>query len=97
MVCGSLASLPVLINSVALYLAKFQEQTAPKPISVLNDRERFQKLDRYPVTKLIEIFILRKITRLSNSTGIIVSAVNPGLCRSDIGRNASIFFRAIGG
>jgi len=54
---------------------------------------KFRSLDRYPVTKLIEIFIVQKIARLPKATGI--SAVNPGLCRTEIGPDAGGFVRAL--
>ena len=82
-------------DSSAHYFASFQESTAPKPISALNDRAKFRSHDRYPVTKLIEIFIVQKIARLSRATGIIVSAVNPGLCRTEIGQDMGGFVRAL--
>lgn len=95
MVRGPLAAFLVLTNTTAQYIASFRERTAPKPISALNDRARFRSLDRYPVTKLIEIFIAQKIARLSKATGIIVSAVNPGMCRTEIGRDAGIVAQVI--
>jgi hypothetical protein len=97
MVRGSLSLFLVLTDSAAHYYASFQERTAPKPISALNDQAKFRSLDRYPVTKLIEIFIVQKIARLSKATGIIVSTVNPGLCRTEIGRDTGIFLRVIYG
>jgi len=72
-------------------MAGFPEHTAPKPISALNDKARFRSFDRYPVTKLIEIFIVQKIAKLSKASGIVVSAVNPAMCRSDITRETGVF------
>jgi len=95
MVRGSLAISLVLTNSTAHYFSSFQERTAPKPISALNDQAKFRKLDRYPVTKLIEIFILQNLARLSNANEIIVSAVNPGMCHSEFGRHAGIFVKVM--
>jgi len=95
MVRGSLALFLVLTNSAAHYFANFRERTDPKPISALNDQARFRSLDRYPVTKLIEIFIVQKIASLSKASGIIVSTVNPGLCRTEIGKNTGIILRVI--
>lgn len=81
----------LLTDTQAQYLAGFPERSAPKPISALNDQPRFRSFDRYPVTKLIEIFIVQKLARLSKASGIVVSAVNPAMCRSDLTRDAGMF------
>lgn len=77
---------PLLTNSPAHYLAAFPEHTAAKPISALNDQARFRSFDRYPVTKLLDVFMVQKLARLSRASGIVVSAVNPAFCRSDLNR-----------
>ena len=77
---------PLLTNAPAHYLAAFPEHTAAKPITALNDQAGFRSFDRYPVTKLIDIFMVQKLARLSRASGVVVSAVNPALCRSDINR-----------
>ena len=84
-----------LTDSLVHYLAGFPEHAAPKPIRALNDRARFRSLDRYPVTKLIEIFIVHKLARLSKASGIVVSAVNPAFCHSELNREASVLGRVI--
>src|SRR5258706_16466475 len=86
---------PVLTDSPVHDIAKFPERTAAKPINALNDRARFRSFDRYPVTKLLELFIVQKIARLSKASGIVVSAVNPAFCRSDLNREAGMFVGAI--
>ena len=78
--------LTLLTNSPAHYVAGFPEHTAAKPINALNDQERFRGSDRYYVTKLLEVFIVQKLARLSKASGIVVSAVNPAFCRSDLNR-----------
>jgi hypothetical protein len=76
-------------------VARFPERTAPKPISVLNDRTGFSRLHRYPVTKLLEIFIVNKIIKLSKASGIIVSTVNPAMCHSELNRDMPWYAGAI--
>jgi len=94
MVRVSLALFLVLTDFAAHHLATFRERTDPQPISALNDQARFSG-DRYPVTKLIEIFIVQKIARLSKASGVIVSTVNPGWCRSGLLREANVFMGVI--
>src|SRR5258706_15748131 len=86
---------PVLTDSPAQYVAAFPEHTAAKPINALNDRARFRGSDRYYVTKLLEVFIVQKIARLSKASGIVVSAVNPAFCRSELNREMGVFMVVI--
>jgi hypothetical protein len=76
-------------------VAGFPEHTAAKPISALNDRARFRSFDRYFVTKLLEIFIVQKIAKLSKASGIVISAVNPAMCQSEFNREAGMFVGVI--
>ena len=87
--------LTLLTNSTAHYLAGFPEHTDAKPINALNDQARFYSADRYYVTKLLEVFIVQKLAKLSKASGIVVSAVNPAFCRSDLNREAGMFVGAI--
>jgi hypothetical protein len=95
MVRDFLSPFTLLTDSLAHYMAGFPEHTAPKPISALNDQARFRSLDRYQVTKLIEVYIVQKIAKLSNASGIVVSSVNPAMCRSDLNQKAGMFVRVI--
>ena len=72
------------------YRAQFTEHSRSKPISALNDPTTFNKHDRYSATKLLDVFLARKIAQLPKVTasGIIVNSVNPSLCQSDLGREA---------
>jgi len=40
--------------------------------------------DRYQFSKLISLFLARKISRLPAAADIIVDVVNPGLCVSEL-------------
>lgn len=51
----------------------------------LNDKARFGSASQYSTTKLVEVFICRALAARFASP--IVTAVNPGLCKSEIGRN----------
>ncbi len=46
---------------------------------------------RYPQTKLLEIYAVRQLASLLpvSESGVIINAANPGLCYSDLDRNAS--------
>lgn len=47
-------------------------------------------LNRYPLSKLLEIFFVRQLTTLVpvSKTGVVVNLVNPGLCITELARNA---------
>lgn len=70
--------------------AKFKEQTAP------NIFDEFKSLnmdgDRYAVSKLLEIFVVRQLAQNtqkdgSNSQAIILNSLNPGFCKTTLFRN----------
>ena len=70
------------------YSARFTEHNQPKPLLALNDSTKFDGLDRYPTTKLLDVFLARKVAQLPKVTasGVVVNSVNPSLCKSDLGR-----------
>jgi len=70
------------------YRARFTEHTQPKPLSALNDSTKFDQHDRYSTTKLLDVFLARKVAQLPKVTasGVVVNFVNPSLCQSDLGR-----------
>ena len=51
---------------------------------------------RYPTSKLFEILAVRHLAPLIpvSKTGIVVNLVNPGLCKTELARNAPPEFRA---
>lgn len=40
-------------------------------------------MDRYNVSKLLSLFLARKIATLPAAKDIVVNCVNPGLCKSE--------------
>jgi NAD(P)-dependent dehydrogenase (short-subunit alcohol dehydrogenase family) len=47
------------------------------PLEELNDKTKYQRADRYNVSKLINIFLAREIGKLAGND-VIVNVVNPG-------------------
>lgn len=47
-------------------------------------------LSRYPISKLYEIFVVRELAKLLpvSETGVVLNLVNPGLCKTELSRNA---------
>ncbi|EED17342.1 short-chain dehydrogenase/reductase family protein, putative [Talaromyces stipitatus ATCC 10500] len=52
-------------------------------------------LYRYPISKLIGIFAIRKLASLLpvSKTGVVLNLVNPGLCKTELSRNAPPAFQ----
>lgn len=50
---------------------------------------------RYPTTKLLEIYAVRELASLLpvSESGVIINTVSPGLCYSNLDRNASLMLR----
>ncbi len=73
----------ITVTASELYeVAKFKERKAPvgQLFATLNDKSRANMFDRYNVSKLLEIFIVKQIAALStiSSSGVIVNCVAPG-------------------
>jgi hypothetical protein len=62
--------------------AKFKESSAPagQLFAALNDESKANMSDRYNVSKLLAIFVVKQIAALSpvSSSGVIVNCVAPG-------------------
>lgn len=50
---------------------------------------------RYPLSKLMVTFAARELADLLpvSQTGVVVNSVNPGVCKTDLSRNAPAEFR----
>lgn len=71
------------VTASELYeVAKFKERKAPagQLFATLNDKSQANMLDRYNVSKLLAIFVVKQIAALSpiSSSGVIVNCVAPG-------------------
>ena len=71
------------VTSSELYeVAKFKERTAPtgQLFATLNDGEKTNMSDRYNVSKLLEVFVIKELARLFplDSGKVIVNCIAPG-------------------
>jgi NAD(P)-dependent dehydrogenase (short-subunit alcohol dehydrogenase family) len=57
---------------------------------------RSNSVSRYPLTKLMEIFAVRYLATLipPSRTGVVVNVLSPGLCKTELSRNAPAAFRS---
>lgn len=71
--------------------ANFRERTDTDIFSSLSDPMSKYQADRYQTSKLLEIMIVRELSQAitkSVKPNIIINAVNPGYCVSELQRNA---------
>ncbi|KAL9094942.1 MAG: hypothetical protein Q9165_002892 [Trypethelium subeluteriae] len=71
--------------------AKFEERKAPtgQIFATLNDRNTANMGERYDVSKLLQVFVIKQMASLypCESSGVIVNGVAPGFCRSELTRD----------
>lgn len=78
--------------------ANFREKSENNIFAALSIPSRFQD-DRYPVSKLIEVLVVRELAALTTAScqsgkpPIIINAVNPAYCVSMLQRNARPWLR----
>lgn len=78
----------VIVSSDAHYYAAFPERTAPSIFEALRNADR--PLDRYSVTKLLEVLVVRELAAEMDKAGapkVVVNALTPGFCRTDLYRH----------
>ncbi|KEF53915.1 uncharacterized protein A1O9_09710 [Exophiala aquamarina CBS 119918] len=89
-----------IVTSELHHITRGKELNAPDVYAKLNDKESYDALDRYNISKLLEVLFVRELaSRLGSDEPVIITLVNPGLCRSEIIREAptllSVIFRGI--
>ncbi|CAD6578940.1 MAG: hypothetical protein ASARMPRED_008899 [Alectoria sarmentosa] len=79
-----------VVGSELYEVAKFKESKAPdgQLFATLNDKSKANMFDRYNVSKLLVMFIVKQIALLSpiSSSEVIVNCVAPGFCHSELHR-----------
>ena len=61
-------------------------------------RPQLLTCDRYPLSKLLEVFYTRELaarTKTGGKSGVIINYVNPGLCHSRLSRDATFFLEVM--
>jgi len=92
----------VIVSSEAHFWAKFTkaEVESDKILQKISDKNYCTPQvmrERYPISKLLNVFFVRELTkRLPANSPVIMTAVNPGYCKSELGRNLSPVFHMLG-
>lgn len=84
-------SLPHLeiVSSDVHYLTRMRELNAPDIYARLNDESSYDRLDRYNISKALEVLFVRElVSRLNDDRSVVIDLVNPGLCRSALDRDS---------
>ena len=72
----------------------FAERNSANIFDTLSNKETANMAERYPVSKLLEVFYCRELAeRIRNSKKplVVLNYLNPGLCHSDLSRDAGWF------
>lgn len=82
-----------IVSSEVHGWTSFKERNEPKIFEGLADEKIANMADRYPLSKLLEILIVRHITPSVSKSypGVILNTANPGLCHSSLAREAGWF------
>jgi NAD(P)-dependent dehydrogenase (short-subunit alcohol dehydrogenase family) len=78
-----------IVSSGVQFLTSFPERKTPHDQSIfaaLSDENKARMGDRYNVSKLLEVFIIREIVATKAPTGypVIINFLHPGLCVSQL-------------
>lgn len=83
-----------IVSSDVHSYTSFPEKSSANIFDTLNNQQTANMQDRYPVSKLLEVFYCREMaerTRRSDKPLVIVNFLNPGLCHSELARDAGWF------
>lgn len=78
----------VIVSSETHSMSKLKEKRSPNIFKAMNDSSKFSSNSRYPTSKLMEILAFRHIAHKLDGTGVIFNILNPGLCKSELARDA---------
>ena len=82
--------LTVVSSEVHAYTS-LPEKSSPHIFNALNNKDTANMADRYPVSKLLEVFYCRELAERAKKSGkpfVIMNYLNPGLCHSELARDA---------
>ncbi|KAA8643721.1 hypothetical protein EYZ11_012555 [Aspergillus tanneri] len=69
--------------------ATFPEWRQDRILAALDDEDNTSMWERYPTSKLMEVLAIRELVSRVRDDAVIINMVNPGLCHSQLTRNAS--------
>ncbi|KAJ5787637.1 hypothetical protein N7457_002627 [Penicillium paradoxum] len=73
----------------------FPEWIEDQPMKVLSNPEKAKMNERYQLSKLLEVLLVRELASRLRGSDVIINMLNPGLCHSQLGREGSIPLRLL--
>ncbi|KIV85737.1 hypothetical protein PV11_01398 [Exophiala sideris] len=77
-----------IVSSEVHGWTKFPEWKEPNVFKALDDESKSNFEERYPTSKLLEVLVIRAIAPKLAGSGVILNYLNPGLCHSELSREA---------
>lgn len=84
-----------IVSSEVHGWTSFQQKSEPKIFEALDSPTKKDMGDRYQLSKLLEVLVVRHIAPQLQSSGVILNMLNPGLCHSELGRDAGLFLSVL--
>jgi retinol dehydrogenase 12 len=89
-----------IVSSEAHRFTKFPTINQPDIYDSFNDENQFDPMDRYSISKLLEVLFVRELAnRLQRAreeaAAVVINTVNPGMCHSDVDRGMTPAFQRI--
>lgn len=79
-----------ITGSGGQHIAKFPQKSASHILNALNDQAQYVPFDRYPLSKLLDYFLVKKLSSLALAHNVVVNTVDPGLNTSEITRDLKL-------
>lgn len=77
-----------IVSSEVHAWPKFPEWKEASVFDALDRNESFA--ERYPASKLLEVLVVRQIAPRLAGSGVVLNVLNPGLCHSELSREAGL-------
>lgn len=78
----------VIVSSGVHAWPKFPFWNEPDIFASLDDPSKSPMSERYSVSKLLEVLVVRHIAPKLEGSGVVLNMLNPGLCHSELARDA---------
>ncbi|KAJ1553430.1 hypothetical protein HK096_007869, partial [Nowakowskiella sp. JEL0078] len=80
--------LSIVVSDMHFFAKFIERQSSGSLFNALNDPKVSDMDDRYSVTKLLQVLLAIELTARLSDDSVIVNMLNPGLCHSELTRDA---------
>ena len=86
---GTTSVLTIVSSEVHTFTKLPEWKAGPNIFETLADEKISDMKSRYPVSKLLEVLSVREMApKMKKENGVVLNMMNPGLCHSELARNA---------